>query len=89
MKKEYIYYHEETTTDTRSWNVRSKYKLTDEEVQELCSLHWTDETPTVEGYLESMGGFVKGIRVEYDGTEYGDDAQTETRPDDRSIKSYE
>ena len=77
MKKEYIYYHEETTTDTRSWNVRSKYKLTDEEVQELCSDHWTDETPTVEG----------GIRVEYDGTEYGDDAQTETRLDDRSILS--
>ena len=77
--KEYIYYHEETTTDTRSWNVRSKYKLTDQEVQELCSNHWTEETPTVEG----------DIRVEYDGTEYGDDAQTETRPDDRSIKSYE
>jgi hypothetical protein len=79
--KEYIYYHEQTSTDTRTWNVRTKYKLTDEEVQELCNNHWTDETPTVEGYLESMGGFVKGIRVEYNGLMSSDDTESETRLD--------
>ena len=69
--KEYIYHHEQISTDTRTWSVRTKYKLTDEEVEELCNTHWTEENPTVE----------RGIRVEYNGLISSDYAESETRLD--------
>jgi hypothetical protein len=83
MKKEYVYYHEETTTDTRSWTVRTKSPMSAEEVQEICYNQGTDDNyDTYESSSTQVNPerywVLGGTKVEYHGTDYGDDAVNET-----------
>ena len=63
------YSHEESTVDVRHWNVCTNRPLTDEQVQDICNDYGFEDTyPTDNG----------SIKVTYNGTEYGDDAEIST-----------
>ena len=69
----FTYYYEETSQDTRSWEIESEVKLTEDEIMELSTeVSFKDgDTSTGDTY-----------KVTFNGTEYGDDTQYEIDGDD-------
>ena len=66
----YRYYHEEVSTDVRSWTVESDVPMNEDQVAHLCSEHGFDETIAHDTK--------EGNSVQYRGTDYGDDSQVKT-----------
>ncbi len=64
----FTYYYEETSQDTRSWEIESEVMLTENEIQDLAL-----ETTFEEGDTSSGDTY----KVTFKGTEYGDDCQCE------------
>ena len=69
----FTYHYEETSQDTKSWEIESEVKLTESEIAELSTeVSFTDgDTSTGDTY-----------KVTFKGTEYGDDTQYEIDGDD-------
>ena len=67
------YYYEETSQDTRSWEIESEVMLTENEIQDLAL-----ETTLEDGDISSGDTY----KVTFKGTEYGDDTQYEIDGDD-------
>lgn len=68
----YKYTYEEWSQDTRSFEVESEVKLTQEEIQDIalgCNL--------TDGYTYQGGPKEKRFQAKFIGTDYGDDTQTE------------
>ena len=68
----YNYTYEEYSQDTRSFEIESEVKLTQEEIQDIalgCNL--------TDGYTYQGGEKNKRFKAKFIGTEYGDDTQTE------------
>ena len=70
---EFTYYYEETSQDTRSWEIESEVMLTENQIMELSTeVSFKDgDTSTGDTY-----------KVTFKGTEYGDDTQYEVNGDD-------
>ena len=69
----FTYYYEETSQDTRSWEIESEVMLTENEIQELSM-----ETTFKNGDTSTGDTY----KVTFNGTEYGDDCQCEYDGDD-------
>lgn len=68
----YNYTYEEYSQDTRSFEIESDVKLTQEEIQDIAlGCTFTD------GYTYQGGEKDKRFKATFTGTEYGDDTQTE------------
>jgi hypothetical protein len=68
----YNYTYEEYSQDTRSFEIESDVKLTQEEIQDIalgCTF--------IDGYTYQGGEKDKRFKATFTGTEYGDDTQTE------------
>ncbi len=68
----YKYTYEEYSQDTRSYEIESDVKLTEEEIQEIalgCDMK--------DGYTYLGGEKDKRFKATFTGTEIGDDVQTE------------
>jgi len=68
----YNYTYEEYSQDTRSYEIESDVKLTEEEIQEIalgCDMK--------DGYTYLGGEKDKRFKATFTGTEIGDDVQTE------------
>tara|TARA_R100000353_G_scaffold2288_1_gene3393 strand:- start:367 stop:597 length:231 start_codon:yes stop_codon:yes gene_type:complete len=69
----YTYYYEETSQDTRCWEIESEVKLTEDEIQDLAL-----ETTFEDGDTSSGDTY----KVTFKCTEYGDDCQCEITGDE-------
>ena len=68
----YKYTYEEYSQDTRSYEIESDVKLTEEAIQDIalgCSM--------TDGYTYVGGEKDKRFKATFKGTEFGDDCQTE------------
>ena len=68
----YNYTYEEYSQDTRSYEIESDVKLTEEVIQDIalgCSM--------TDGYTYVGGEKDKRFKATFKGTEFGDDSQTE------------
>ena len=73
----YNYTYEEYSQDTRTVEVESDVKLTEEEIQDIalgCTFN--------EGYTYQGGEKNKRFKATFIGTEYGDDTQTKYSGDE-------
>ena len=68
MNYKYTYTYEEYSQDTRSYTVESNVKLTEEEIMDMAL-----SCDMVDGSTYSD----KNSKATFEGTEYGDDTQTE------------
>ena len=72
MTKKYNYTYEEYSQDSRSFEVESDVKLTQEEIMDISlGCNFTD------GYTYVGGENEKRFKATFKGTEFGDDTQTE------------
>ena len=69
----FTYYYEETSQDTRSWEIESEVMLTEDEIMELSTEVSFENGDTSEG---------DNYKVTFKGTEYGDDTQYEIDGDE-------
>ena len=70
---QFTYYYEETSQDTRSWEIESEVKLTENEIMQLSTEVSFEDGGTSKG---------KNYKVTFTGTEYGDDTQYEIDGDE-------
>jgi len=79
----YKYTYDEWSQDTRSYEVESDVKLTEEAIQDIalgCSM--------TDGYTYVGGEKDKRFKATFKGTEFGDDSQTEYGGDEiKEIKN--
>ena len=80
----YNYTYEEYSQDTRSYEIESDVKLTQEAIQDIAlGCDMTD------GYTYLGGEKNKRFQATFKGTEFGDDSQTEYGGDDDVLMSAE
>ena len=69
----FTYYYEETSQDTRSWEIESEVMLTEDEIMQLSTEVSFEDGDTSKG---------ENYQVTFTGTEYGDDTQYEIDGDE-------
>ncbi len=69
----FTYYYKETSQDTRSWEIESEVKLTEDEIMQLSTEVSFEDGDTSKG---------ENYQVTFRGTEYGDDTQYEIDGDE-------
>ena len=77
-KENYLhtYYYIESSQDERSWTIESEVQLTEEGVKEIAQ-----GSSMTDGYTETGGATGERYLLKFDGTEWGDDIQSEVQGD--------